>query len=204
MSVPLPDESTRWRCGGCGNLTRFDVTRTRRTTEFWQFPPPGGVSIRSRRRAPTTRTFGGDLPVVREVGRHRGRVPRGSGHVGIVTEAEQCRAGLAGSRLDGSRRARRAVSRRVRARVVALASDALGRMSADVVPTTLKRGAAFARHGGRRWPGARSPASSRPTTASASRWPPTSGNRCRTWPRRWTPGPRLRSRTRWTLPRSPT
>jgi hypothetical protein len=31
----LPDDASRWRCGACGNLTRFDVTRTRRTTEFW-------------------------------------------------------------------------------------------------------------------------------------------------------------------------
>ncbi len=35
MATPLPDEQTRWRCGGCGNLTRFDVRRTRRTTEYW-------------------------------------------------------------------------------------------------------------------------------------------------------------------------
>jgi len=35
VPVSLPDRSTRWRCGGCGNLTRFDVVRTRRTTEFW-------------------------------------------------------------------------------------------------------------------------------------------------------------------------
>jgi hypothetical protein len=37
----LPDANTRWRCGGCGNLTRFDVTRTRRTTEFWHFDLAG-------------------------------------------------------------------------------------------------------------------------------------------------------------------
>ena len=35
------DQSQRWRCGGCGNLTRFDVTRTRRTTEFWHFDLAG-------------------------------------------------------------------------------------------------------------------------------------------------------------------
>ena len=33
----IPGETQRWRCGGCGNLTRFDVTRTRRTTEYWHF-----------------------------------------------------------------------------------------------------------------------------------------------------------------------
>ena len=37
----LPDDATRWRCGGCGNLTRFDVRRTRRTTEFWHFDLAG-------------------------------------------------------------------------------------------------------------------------------------------------------------------
>ena len=36
MDTPgLPDAARRWRCGGCGNLTRFDVRRTRRTSEFW-------------------------------------------------------------------------------------------------------------------------------------------------------------------------
>jgi hypothetical protein len=30
-----PDGSHRWRCSGCGNLTRFDVVRTRRAVEFW-------------------------------------------------------------------------------------------------------------------------------------------------------------------------
>ena len=41
MAVSLPDASTRWRCSGCGNLTRFDVTRTRRTTEYWHFDLAG-------------------------------------------------------------------------------------------------------------------------------------------------------------------
>ena len=41
MAVTLPDESSRWRCGGCGNLTRFDVTRVRRTTEYWHFDLAG-------------------------------------------------------------------------------------------------------------------------------------------------------------------
>jgi hypothetical protein len=31
----MPGTGQRWRCGGCGNLTRFDVVRTRRTQEFW-------------------------------------------------------------------------------------------------------------------------------------------------------------------------
>jgi hypothetical protein len=41
VAASLPDANTRWRCGGCGNLTRFDVTRTRRTTEFWHFDLAG-------------------------------------------------------------------------------------------------------------------------------------------------------------------
>lgn len=41
MAVSIPDDSHRWRCGGCGNLTRFDVTRTRRTTEYWHFDLAG-------------------------------------------------------------------------------------------------------------------------------------------------------------------
>jgi hypothetical protein len=41
MSMALPSEDTRWRCGGCGNLTRFDVIRTARVTEFWHFDLAG-------------------------------------------------------------------------------------------------------------------------------------------------------------------
>ena len=37
----VPGDGERWRCAGCGNLTRFDVTRTRRTTEFWHFDLAG-------------------------------------------------------------------------------------------------------------------------------------------------------------------
>ena len=41
----LPGEGERWRCGGCGNLTRFDVTRSRRTTEYWHFDLAGDHRI---------------------------------------------------------------------------------------------------------------------------------------------------------------
>jgi 4-hydroxy-3-methylbut-2-en-1-yl diphosphate synthase IspG/GcpE len=41
VSLSLPDQTQRWRCAGCGNLTRFDVTRARRTTEFWHFDLAG-------------------------------------------------------------------------------------------------------------------------------------------------------------------
>ena len=47
MTTELPDSSNRWRCGGCGNLTRFDVTRTRRTTEFWHFDLAGEHEVES-------------------------------------------------------------------------------------------------------------------------------------------------------------
>ncbi|MCZ4499605.1 MAG: hypothetical protein JWQ74_2158 [Marmoricola sp.] len=41
MAVARPEPHQRWRCGGCGNLTRFDVARTRRTTEFWHLDLAG-------------------------------------------------------------------------------------------------------------------------------------------------------------------
>lgn len=47
MTTELPDAAHRWRCGGCGNLTRFDVTRTRRTTEFWHFDLAGEHAVES-------------------------------------------------------------------------------------------------------------------------------------------------------------
>lgn len=34
MPVPPPTATTRWRCTLCGNLTRFDVTRSTRVVEY--------------------------------------------------------------------------------------------------------------------------------------------------------------------------
>jgi len=34
VAVPMPTPRTRWRCSRCGNLTRFDVTRTTRLREY--------------------------------------------------------------------------------------------------------------------------------------------------------------------------
>ncbi|MFC7330373.1 hypothetical protein [Marinactinospora rubrisoli] len=34
MSLTAPSVSQRWRCAQCGNLTRFDVTRTRRSRDY--------------------------------------------------------------------------------------------------------------------------------------------------------------------------
>jgi hypothetical protein len=36
---------TRFRCTGCGNLTRFDVIATRRTREFHHFSVGGELSV---------------------------------------------------------------------------------------------------------------------------------------------------------------
>jgi hypothetical protein len=36
---------TRFRCTGCGNLTRFDVVATRRTREFHHFRVGGELSV---------------------------------------------------------------------------------------------------------------------------------------------------------------
>jgi hypothetical protein len=35
MALTLPGAEQRWRCAHCGNLTRFDVERRRRTREYW-------------------------------------------------------------------------------------------------------------------------------------------------------------------------
>jgi len=37
--------STRYRCSGCGNLTRFDVVATRRTRAFHHFSVGGDLEI---------------------------------------------------------------------------------------------------------------------------------------------------------------
>jgi hypothetical protein len=41
----VPGDGERWRCSGCGNLTRFDVTRSRRTTEYWHFDLAGDHQV---------------------------------------------------------------------------------------------------------------------------------------------------------------
>lgn len=41
MSLPMPTATTRWRCGQCGNLTRFDVVRTARVKEYLHFTLAG-------------------------------------------------------------------------------------------------------------------------------------------------------------------
>jgi hypothetical protein len=45
VSLSIPGPTERWRCAGCGNLTRFDVSRVRRTTEFWHFDLAGEHEI---------------------------------------------------------------------------------------------------------------------------------------------------------------
>ncbi len=45
MTLRLPDASQRLRCSGCGNLTRFDVVRTRRTSEYWHFDLAGDHQV---------------------------------------------------------------------------------------------------------------------------------------------------------------
>jgi DNA-directed RNA polymerase subunit RPC12/RpoP len=37
--------ATRYRCGACGNLTRFDVTTRRRTSAFHHFNLAGELTV---------------------------------------------------------------------------------------------------------------------------------------------------------------
>ena len=46
-SMTNPATVTRYRCNACGNLTRFDVTFTRRTKEFRHFTVGGELEIES-------------------------------------------------------------------------------------------------------------------------------------------------------------
>ena len=45
MALTIPDERHRWRCGHCGNLTRFDVVRRARTREFWHVDLAGTPEV---------------------------------------------------------------------------------------------------------------------------------------------------------------
>jgi len=37
--------TSRYRCTACGNLTRFDVTTTRRTRAFWHYTVGGELNV---------------------------------------------------------------------------------------------------------------------------------------------------------------
>ena len=46
--MPQPTATTRWRCTACGNLTRFDVTRSSRVVEFVHLDLAGRPSVEER------------------------------------------------------------------------------------------------------------------------------------------------------------
>ena len=48
MAVPQPTAETRWRCALCGNLTRFDVTRSTRAVEYVHLDLAGEAEIEER------------------------------------------------------------------------------------------------------------------------------------------------------------
>lgn len=48
MPVSLPDDTTRWRCTLCGNLTRFDVRRTTRAREYVHVDLSGAIAVEER------------------------------------------------------------------------------------------------------------------------------------------------------------
>ncbi|WP_344633156.1 hypothetical protein [Streptomyces glaucosporus] len=48
MPVPRPNEGTRWRCTMCGNLTRFDVTRSSRVVEYVHLDLAGEPRVEER------------------------------------------------------------------------------------------------------------------------------------------------------------
>ena len=41
VAITIPDDTQRFRCAHCGNLTRFDVVRTTRLREFWHLAISG-------------------------------------------------------------------------------------------------------------------------------------------------------------------
>ncbi|WP_019545837.1 MULTISPECIES: hypothetical protein [Streptomyces] len=45
MAVPTPTTETRWRCTLCGNLTRFDVTRSSKVVEYVHLDLAGAANV---------------------------------------------------------------------------------------------------------------------------------------------------------------
>ena len=48
MPVASPGPDTRWRCTLCGNLTRFDVTRSTRAREYVHVDLAGEPTVEER------------------------------------------------------------------------------------------------------------------------------------------------------------
>ncbi|MGP3921597.1 hypothetical protein [Streptomyces sp. 8N616] len=48
MGVPQTTAETRWRCTLCGNLTRFDVTRTTKAVEYVHLDLAGESKVEER------------------------------------------------------------------------------------------------------------------------------------------------------------
>jgi hypothetical protein len=48
VPVDLPGPGSRWRCGACGNLTRFDVQRSVRSREFVHVSLAGDQEVQER------------------------------------------------------------------------------------------------------------------------------------------------------------
>lgn len=48
MAVSQPTDTTRWRCTMCGNLTRFDVTRTSTVVEYVHLDLAGEPTVEER------------------------------------------------------------------------------------------------------------------------------------------------------------
>ena len=63
----VPGDGERWRCAGCGNLTRFDVTRTRRTTEYWHFDLAGEHQVEEETVRSEAVEYEGSAAPLREV-----------------------------------------------------------------------------------------------------------------------------------------
>ena len=70
----LPGPGERLRCAACGNLTRFDVVATRRTTAFWHYTVAGELTVEEEH----------DLAVVAEEVRGRWCGSAGDVEVGPV------------------------------------------------------------------------------------------------------------------------
>lgn len=45
MTVSTPTATTRWRCTLCGNLTRFDVTRSSKVVEYVHLDLAGEAEV---------------------------------------------------------------------------------------------------------------------------------------------------------------
>ena len=153
-TVPQPTADTRWRCTLCGNLTRFDVTRSSKVVEYVHLDLAGEPKVEEREVVSETIesvrcrwcNAVDQIELVDRPGRRD--APEGAARqvIGGVTDGGAAASGAepaAAADGDPAEVLDRPLPEGVRRRVVALVSDAFGGLTVAELPAQLRQYARF-------------------------------------------------------------